>query len=227
MTNACPSCGKKYSLPEGSIGRAFVCKRCGQKLQITEHGLSPPRLPPPALPPPAPAVPIPPPPAPIAAPPLPEQQFAVLHDDDENEDELSPRQRSRPQDSLLLDYLLLRRHITPKLIVIFFWAGTAVMVLFGFSTVISSFNALKGLSLSGGGSDLGGLLGDNAGLGGGFALPGLTQERGFSPSMFIYGLMQLVFGPIVLRVMCEFVIVLLSINETLLDMKERLSRNRR
>lgn len=40
MSNACPACGKKYSLPAGSVGRAFVCKRCGLKLQITDRGLT-------------------------------------------------------------------------------------------------------------------------------------------------------------------------------------------
>src|SRR5688572_8774615 len=56
MSNACPACGKKYSLPAGAIGRAFVCKRCGLKLQITEHGLSIPSVPDagPPIPPPRP-----------------------------------------------------------------------------------------------------------------------------------------------------------------------------
>jgi hypothetical protein len=37
---------------------------------------------------------------------------------------------------------------------------------------------------------------------------------------------QLFIGPIVLRVMCEFVIVVFRINETLLAVKDRLGRDR-
>jgi hypothetical protein len=76
------------------------------------------------------------------------------------------------------------------------------------------------------GLDLGGLGGGDPGLGGGFPLPSVKEERGFSFPLFLFGVVQLFVGPIVLRVMCEFVIVVFRINETLLDVKDRLGRDR-
>jgi hypothetical protein len=204
MSNACPACGKKYTLPAGSVGRAFVCKRCGLKLQISEHGLTVPSIPdagppipppqpvhhgpppaidvepvgpagPPAYPPPAYQPYAPTPSYPVAAPP-PRAAF----DPDEDEDDESPFPRRRPSaaGNVLLDFLLLRRHIAPTLIVVFFWAGTAILVLSGLSTIAGSFDAPKGISLSGGGMDLGGLGQADPGLGGLGGCPGSSRSGG-------------------------------------------------
>jgi hypothetical protein len=263
MSNACPACGKKYSLPTGAVGRAFVCKRCGLKLQISEHGLAIPSVPdngPPIPPPqvvggddarrfpPQPAIPVAaappasayPPPgyynypaapvaapavaAPVAAPrpasPPQADEFEVFSDDVEE----PPRPRPRPQKgSPLLDFLLLRRHIAPSLIVVVFWCGTVLLVLSGLRTLVGSFDAAPsptGLA----GFDLGGLnLGDANLAPGGEKLP-VAKERSssFSFGWFVFGLTQLFIGPLVLRVVCEFLFVVFRINETLLDVKERL-----
>jgi hypothetical protein len=214
-------------------------------LQITEHGLSIPSVPetgPPVLPPqpinhgPPPVLDVDvepvdpprlaatafPPPGyyPPPAPPTREPFRAI----DRDEDDAPPPRRRSPFGNVLLDFLLLRRHIAPTLIVAVFWLGTAFLVVSGLVTVVGSFNATKGVSLSG--LDLGGLNADDPGLGGGLSLPSVKSERGFSFPMFLSGVFLLFAGPIVLRVMCEFVIVVFRINESLLAVKDRLGRDR-
>jgi hypothetical protein len=142
---------------------------------------------------------------------------------DEDEDDTPlPRRRPRPG-STVLDFLLLRRHVAPTLIVVFFWLGTAGLVVSGLSTLVGSFNAPKGPSI--GGLDLSGLAAGDGGLGGGFPLPTVQQERGFSFSLFLFGLCQLFLGPIILRVVCELAIVVFRIHETLRDLKDRPGRD--
>lgn len=285
MANACPACGKKYSLPAGAVGRAFVCKRCGLKLQITEHGLVIPSVPdngPPIQPPqpidqgpapslellpvdggrPVPAVPVaadprgPAPARPVAAAPpvampspaayLPPEYFPVpppptpprparprpradeydVTPVDEPAEPPRPRRRKAVSGNAVLDYLFLRRHIAPVLAVGVFWVGTLFLVVSGLSMVVWSFNAPTGLSVGTGGLDLGGAGLDEAGglPPGGFKMPEIKEKRGFSPWWFVFGLLQAFVGPVVLRVLCEFVIVVFRINEMLLDLKDRLGR---
>jgi len=54
---------------------------------------------------------------------------------DRDEDDAPPPRRRSPFGNVLLDFLLLRRHIAPTLIVAVFWLGTAFLVVSGLVTV--------------------------------------------------------------------------------------------
>lgn len=269
MANSCPACGKKYSLPAGAVGRAFVCKRCGLKLIIHEDGLAIPSVPdqgPPIAPPqplrepmPVPLEAVPagtaeperhPLPRPVANVPIPayfpptlpksptrantaesSAIFEITEDDVADEEEPSqPVVVPQRSQRTLYEFATLRWLIAPSLMVFVFWTGTGMLVLAGVSTVIYSLNAPKGISMSGGGLPTGG--GDLSGLGmgglgdGGLSLPGIKQERGFSFTWFVLGILLMTVAPILFRVFCEIMIVVFRMHETLRELNRHLGRMR-
>ena len=53
---------------------------------------------------------------------------------------------------------------------------------------------------------------------------GSTMELGFGGELVFMGIGYIVLGPIVVRIYCELLIILFSINDTLTDIKKQLNR---
>ena len=94
--------------------------------------------------------------------------------------------------NLLLDFLLFRRMITLGLIQLLFWCGMAASVTVGIS--ILREEPLLGVSFA--------------------ALLPVDSA--------VMGLIVLIGGPIVLRILCEILILFFRMNETLTDIRQAL-----
>jgi hypothetical protein len=96
------------------------------------------------------------------------------------------------------DFLDFRKMITPTIIKIIFWIGAGGAVLFGIILMIAGAAASAASSQSG--------------FGGGVGLPG--------PLLVFLGLLQIVFGPLLVRISCELTILFFRIYETLTEIRD-------
>ena len=94
------------------------------------------------------------------------------------------------------EFLDFRKMITPTIIKIIFWIGVATSVLFGFGLIIA------GIAASGEASRYG--------------------YQGGVPSgvLVLMGLLQIVFGPLLVRISCELTMVFFRIYETLAEIRD-------
>jgi hypothetical protein len=127
MKNECPACGAVYSVTPQHIGRRIACKKCGAGLVVEAEGIElagaaarsgdvPPTY--------AEGV-----PAPLPAPVQPLAGLAPAAEE-------SPYRRAPAGSSVLVDYLLFRRMLTPFLIQIIFWISVAFFVITGAGTFV-------------------------------------------------------------------------------------------
>ncbi len=94
----------------------------------------------------------------------------------------------------MLDFLTFRRMITPIIIQVLFWIGVVVVIGAGCIAIAASLAGIRA--------------------------PGTGQET--SGGAIIGGIALILFGPIVLRIYAEVLMVLFRINETLTDVCNRL-----
>lgn len=96
--------------------------------------------------------------------------------------------------------------ITPILIQILFWLATLGCIVMGIRTIIASLDVAKAPPLS---FDV--------------DVPRLSSTRssGFSPLLFAIGIAWLTIGPLVLRVVCELVMILFKIHDELKETNNR------
>lgn len=92
------------------------------------------------------------------------------------------------------DYLTFRKMITPTVIQILFWLGVAACVLVALVTMVTS-------------------------------LAGAIRLRSAGPlAVFVFGVIYLVVGPVLVRVWCELVVVFFRMNDTLTQIKANTDR---
>ena len=231
MNNACPKCGRRYQVEPKDIGRRILCKQCGTPLIVTSAGLSLQ----PAMPNPAPQAPGYPAPGgmpsgahvyhysstPVPPPPPPATPFELNQDDDS---EPIRRQRTRRSDSPFVDLLTFRSMITPILIQIVFWVGTAVCLFAGVRLAVGSFQTQEDVGtrkwLSDEDAEMRPPLGKSVK---GFESGGPTK---FSMVPFASGMAVIVFGPLLLRVYCELAIIFFKIHDELKELNGYRFRSR-
>ncbi len=94
----------------------------------------------------------------------------------------------------MMEFLTFKRMVTPILIQIVFWLAVIGVVLAGIVT------AIGGLTQLGGRAPMGGVIAIGTGI------------------------LMIIFGPLVVRIYAEILIVIFRINETLTDLSETLAR---
>ena len=207
----CPSCGKGLRSPENLAGQSARCPQCGLVVSVPSPSSPPsPATPPsPAVPP---SVPAPAPPPSSAEVPKPGFDFEEPPSDDDWSDEaadmpplhspvVSPAAaatRSAASGNTFLDFVLFRRMIAPVIIQIIFWLSVAGFLITGAISLIGGVGIL--------------LDGD--------VLWRLRLPAGLFG--IISGLMTVVAGPLVARILSETFILFFRMNETLTDIRNRL-----
>jgi predicted Zn finger-like uncharacterized protein len=192
----CPHCSAKIKAPETVIGKQVRCPSCKNAFTaaLPEQMEAPPE---PAYS----AAPMSmapgrdydaPPPAPAAAAPLP---------------------RRTEGDGSVMDYLLFRRMITPVILTAFFYVVAAFIVLTGCAGSI--FTLMGSLATDS-------IIVNPTGLGPG--IPSSAGRSGLSLFGFFLALIQLAFtfvSLILWRIVCEILIVIFRISETLTDIRQQ------
>ena len=107
-----------------------------------------------------------------------------------------------------LDFISFRRMVTPLIIQIIFWIGVAVVVIYGFSTVIEGVN----------GGAAGRAMSQMQGLGSPFAPPPGTSHA--DAGEIFAGLLMIFLGPVCWRVYCELLIVIFRIHSELVGLRK-------
>ena len=92
------------------------------------------------------------------------------------------------------DFFSFKKMITPVIIKILFWLAILGCIIGGI------FQIAMGATM------------------------GATMEFGFMPELVLTGFALLIFGPIVVRVYCELLLILFSMNDTLTEIKQQLAR---
>ncbi len=93
------------------------------------------------------------------------------------------------------DFWAFRKMVTPIIIRFIFWVGIIACVIGGFVLISAGIHPLIGMEMQ---------------------MP--TRK------MVLSGVLLLLFGPLAVRVYCEFLIVFFRINETLMEIKHVLER---
>jgi len=202
MNSPCPACGQVYNVRPDQVGRKITCKPCGARLTVAPTGLVPEPAPAPTFPPgaavytyqPPPPQPPPPPPAPM-----------------DFDDDPPPPRRRRPADgNPVADFLTFRIMLTPFLIQLFFWVGTALCLWGGVKRVALSFEGRPVLTFED--DDRPFLRGERR----------AAEARGdFDPFTFVTGVGMIVLGPLFLRLVCEEGIILFKIHQELREQTDR------
>ena len=100
------------------------------------------------------------------------------------------------------DFLKFRKMITPIIIPILFLIGVLVCVIVGIDQVKSGISYTQGA----------------------IRRPGMYPAgSGFGIEMIVMGIVWLFFGPIVLRIICEVLIILSDMNNRLTEIKKQLN----
>jgi uncharacterized membrane protein len=95
------------------------------------------------------------------------------------------------------DFVKFKKFITPTFIQILFWIGVAVSVILGLIMIIS------------------GAVGHERGF--------YAARQGGGGGMVLLGFLFIILGPILWRIYCEVLMVIFTINDTLVDIKKQLS----
>ena len=202
MNSPCPACGQVYRVRPDQIGRKIACKQCGARLLVTEAGLTNEPPPAPSYPPGATVYTYQPPPP---QPPRPNPPAPLDFDDP------PPQRRRRSGGSNpVFDFLTFRLMLTPFLIQLFFWIGTAGCLWAGFKAIVGSFDSRPVVAFDDDDRPL--LRGERRVA---------ETRRDFDPFRFVYGVGILVLGPLFLRLVCEEGIILFKIHEELREQTDR------
>ena len=114
--------------------------------------------------------------------------------------------------------------ITPVLIQIVFWVGTAICLFAGVRLVVASFEAYDDMGSRKWISDEDGELRPPPGKIKSIESGSRTR---FSVGTFVYGLAVMLFGPLLLRVYCELAMIFFKIHDELKELNNRGVRTRR
>jgi hypothetical protein len=122
--------------------------------------------------------------------------IGFAHDnDDDNRVRQTRSKTTASRKQWLLDYLFFRRMISPILVQIFFFVGTALCLIGGFLGFI------------------GGLF---------FVITARrNDDSDVGIIISLVGFLVMIFGPFVIRIFCENLILLFRINETLTDIRNQ------
>jgi len=196
----CPHCTNPVTLPPTWGGAAYTCPHCRRVA-----GGSP--LPRPVAPPPP--VPVPPPPPTLS-----------FNDDNNFDNDPSPPRRRPSTGSPVADFLTFRLMITPIIIQIIFWFGVAGCVIQGGLLIVASFNVPR----SSFDRDL--IDPDKV-----EKVEKTADKKAkaapatqFSPLLFLGGVSVLIFGPLLIRILCELDIILFKIHDELKAANDRRGR---
>ncbi len=205
MNYSCPVCGKLYAVRPDQVGRKIGCKQCGNRLLVTPAGLQVESLaPPPPTYPATAAVYTYQPPPPMPPPP---PAYEVGEDDPP-----LVRRPHRVGSNPVVDFLTFRLMLTPLLIQLFFWIGTAGCVGMGLYQMVGSTSSRPALTADDDETP---------------ARPSNPKAKAaetrttFNAFQFFGGLATLVFGPLFLRLVCEEAIILFKIHEELREQTDR------
>lgn len=149
---------------------------------------------------------------PYAPPSIPVVQLPPPPPLDLGQDDLPRPIRRRPPTNPIADFLTFRLMLTPILIQIFFWLGSALSVFQGVRMIAASFDSQPALNLP--------ISDDFRSREGKAARP----KDAFSPTMCAMGIGVALFGPLFLRLVCEEAIIFFKIHE---ELKENNDRQRR
>jgi hypothetical protein len=188
LSITCPHCSERVKAPESTIGRRVKCPKCQQAFVVNESlavGDADPSTPSAA-----------PPPNPFAAL-SPDEPAAPLA--------LQPPASSLRPPQLLpqgsfQDFLFFRTMITPMLVQILFFVGSAICVLVGIGTFVVS-------------------------LVGVLNMPNATSSVYLVVYGSLVGMGTAVLGPLLLRVQCELIVVFFRMYESLIELR-RLQHDR-
>lgn len=206
---SCPYCTNPVSLPTPWNSPAYTCPHCQNTVAT-----SPPPPPAPAprsMPTPAPmqmAVQSYSPPVVVSPPPPPQPAY-----DEEFDDSLSRTSRRKQTGSPFIEFASFRLMIAPLIIQIVFWIGVAVCVIQGGSVMISSFSVPAPYDSRNIDRDDDDYSGNTK--------PGTKSKAKQSPptrfsfALFGTGLLIMFIGPLLIRLACEFYILLFKIHDEL------------
>ena len=197
----CPHCANPVTLPPTWGGAAYTCPHCRRVA-----GGSPPPPPRPVAPPP---VPVPPPPPTLS-----------FSDDNNYDNDPSPPRRRSPTGSPVGDFLTFRLMITPILLQIIFWFGVAACVIQGGLLIVTSLNVPRS-SFDRDITDPDKVEKVEKGTDKKAKTAPATQ---FSPLLFAGGVSVLIFGPLVVRLYCELMIIIFKIHDELKAANDRRGR---
>lgn len=135
---------------------------------------------------------------------------------EEDDFDVTPRPRRKSSNSAIVDLLTFRLMITPVLIQVVFWIGTLLCVGQGLLLVASSFNGrADGPRLERGWDD------DDR------PLNNVQKQKANTPGwkflVFASGVATMTFGPLVVRLYCELLIIIFKIHGELKTMNDRRS----
>lgn len=201
---SCPYCTNPVSLPTPWTAPAYTCPHC-QRTVATSSAPSyqQPQIQPQVQtfsPPPPP----PPPPVPMLPPPP-----TRSYEDEFNDD---PRPRNRRQGSPFMEFATFRLMIAPVIIQVVFWIGVASCVLGGGSTIIGSFSVPAPYESRNVDRDYDDDVNPKTGA---KTKAKQSPPTRFSPLQFFTGLLMATVGPLLIRLACEFYILLFKIHDEL------------
>lgn len=145
---------------------------------------------------------------------------------EDNEDAAYRRKKTKKSrgKQLVLDYLFFRRMISPILIQIFFWLGTALCLLVGLYAFIDGLipqereRALQIRNAFNEDRNLRGFDDDDRVK---IKMQPVRVEKTLNLLQSLSGLLLMIFGPFFVRIFCENLILLFQINETLTDIRNQ------
>src|SRR5262249_16111353 len=153
----------------------------------------------------------PPQPQPLPPPPPPQEVFNIDHQDE------PIRRHARRSNGSLSDLVTFRLMITPILIQIVFWVGTALCLFMGIRLATGSVPTIEEFSTSRTARE-----DDSEMRTGGSKVkqPELSSRTKFSIVPLLSGIAVMIFGPLLLRVYCELAIVFFKIHDELKELND-------
>lgn len=201
MNTLCVYCQQPLKFGQESIGREFDCPRCKRKLLIDGTGIVAPPAP--------------------NAPPQQSNAFQSIADDDDDDEPVRsvrrmPRTRKKSRGGNgFADFLMFRAMLTPWIIQAVFWVGSILFVSAGLMKVANSFEkerpAFAGFDADRFGNPIPETKANNGGM--------RVSETGIA-----LGLSLCIFGPLLMRLYCEGMIIFFRIHEELCDLHTTMAR---
>jgi len=120
----------------------------------------------------------------------------------------------------MTDFFAFRKMITPTIIQIAFWIGVVATVISGIGMIVAGFVSFAQFNQEN--SQINGLMGNNGGL----QMSPVSPAFPFFPSLtggflIVTGIVQMIVGPILVRVGCELVMLFFKIYDTLVEIRDR------
>jgi hypothetical protein len=125
-----PSCGKRYAVPDDSVGRTATCASCGAKIPIVAGAAEVAKAP----------TPLPPTNAPPSEVEFEPRRRRQRDDDERDEHDDLPSVRRRPRGRAggagFADFALFRFLITPRILTLLYWFVVGIVILAGVALIL-------------------------------------------------------------------------------------------